>query len=240
VAGEVKHSYTVPCASAFRDAALALADRRRVNVGDLARSVMLVLPPEEILAFPDPGEPEAGDRETVVLKSGPSEGRPWRRKPRLQVRMTKGHAVPFIRRALGIALAMEKGAVAVSMGGASAEALEAAERSRTELEGSMRSLRAELERERLAMRDEAANAREELDRLRAMVNVLMGDPLPQGVTSRQDALFVLGFPPGTWPDGREVKSRFRMLATIHHPDSGMGSHDRMSQLNQAMEYLRNR
>ncbi|WP_413204476.1 J domain-containing protein [Rhodospirillum sp. A1_3_36] len=247
MAAEVKHSYTVPCTSAFRDAALALADRRRVNVGDLARSVMLVVPPEEIETFPDPGEPQAGDRETVVLKSGPSEGRPWRRKPRLQVRMIKGFEVPFIRRAIGLALAMEKGAVAVSIGGVSAKEAAAAEKeaaaaeeARRALEGKMRSLRAELDREKAEMARESADIREEVDRLRAMVGVLMTDPLPGGVTSRGEALFVMGFPPGTWPDGRELKSRFRMLATIHHPDSGMGSHDRMSQLNQAMEYLRNR
>jgi hypothetical protein len=240
LAAEVKHSYTVPCPSSFRDAALALADRRRVNVGDLARSVMLVVPPDEIETFPDPGEPQAGDRETVVLKSGPSEGRPWRRKPRLQVRMITGFKVPFIRRAIGLALAMEKGAVAVSIGGSSAKEAAAAEEARRALEAKMRTLRAELDREKAEMARESADIREEVDRLRAMVGVLMTDPLPGGVNSRGEALFVMGFPPGTWPDGRELKSRFRMLATIHHPDSGMGSHDRMSQLNQAMEYLRNR
>nr|CAM75035.1 DnaJ-class molecular chaperone [Magnetospirillum gryphiswaldense MSR-1] len=73
----VKHSYTIPCSSAFRDAIEALAARRHVNVGDIARSVLLVMPPSAIQGFPDPGDPEAGDRETVILKSGPSQGRPW-------------------------------------------------------------------------------------------------------------------------------------------------------------------
>ena len=83
----LKHSYTVPCASDFRDAVEALAVKRHVNVGDLARSILLVMPANFVADFPDPGEPAAEDRETVVLKSGPAEGRPWRRKPRLQVRM---------------------------------------------------------------------------------------------------------------------------------------------------------
>ncbi|MCF8482055.1 MAG: J domain-containing protein [Rhodospirillum sp.] len=240
LAAEVKHSYTVPCASSFRDEALALADRRRVNVGDLARSVMLVVPPLEIEGFPDPGEPQAGDRETVVLKSGPSEGRPWRRKPRLQVRMIKGVSVPFIRRAIGLALAMEQGAVAVSIGGTSAQEAEAAEDARRDLERRMRAMHSEFEREKAQMTQESTDIRKEVDRLRSMVEVLMGDPIPGGINSHGEALFVMGFAPGSWPDSRELKSRFRMLATIHHPDSGMGSHVRMSQLNQAMEYLRNR
>ena len=69
---ERKQSYAVPCASTFRDAVLALAVARNVNVGDIARSVMLILPEAAIAATPDPGEPAAKDRETIILKSGPS------------------------------------------------------------------------------------------------------------------------------------------------------------------------
>ena len=83
----VKNSYTIPCSSGFRDRVQALANVRDVNVGDLARSVMLVVPAEAIAATADPGEPAANDRETVVLKSGRGAGKPWRRKPRLQVRL---------------------------------------------------------------------------------------------------------------------------------------------------------
>ena len=49
------------------------------------------------------------DRETVILKSGTAKGRPWRRKPRLQVRMAPGFEVEFMRRALAIALALDQG-----------------------------------------------------------------------------------------------------------------------------------
>ena len=83
-----KHSYVIPCSSDFRDAVQALADRREVNVGDIARSVMLIISHDTIAACPDPGEPGANDRETVILKSGPNKGKPWRRKPRLQARTT--------------------------------------------------------------------------------------------------------------------------------------------------------
>ncbi len=203
-----KQSYTVPCASTFRDAVLALAARRGVNVADLARSVALMVPAETLSAFPDPGEPEAEDRETVVIKSGPSAGRPWQRKPRLQVRMAAGYDARMLRRALAVALAMDKGEAAVL------------------LDAPRHGVSA-------AMHDP-----EELDRLRAMVSALAFDPLDDGVQTRDEALHVLGFPPGANPDKREMRARFRILATIHHPDGDYGSHHRMSQLNSAMDVLR--
>jgi hypothetical protein len=113
--GNVKHSYTVPCPATFRDAVDRLAARRRVNVGDLARSVMLVFSPAVIEAHPDPGDPSPGDRELVVVKSGPAQGRPWRRKPRLQVRLPPGVEIPAIRRALALALALDEGGLAVRL-----------------------------------------------------------------------------------------------------------------------------
>jgi len=215
--GSLKNSYTVPCSSAFRQEVEALAARRKVNVGDLARSVLLVLPEATIAAFPDPGEPPSNDRETVILKSGPAQGRPWRRKPRLQVRMPPGYAMPLIRRALSLALAMDKGEMTVFVGDA---------------------------RPAVAVPpppgDDSlflAAAEEEVERLRAVVGVLAFQPLPDGIKTRTEALHVLGFPPGSDPDLRAIKAKFRMLATIHHPDSPYGNHARMSQLNQAMDFL---
>lgn len=81
-------------------------------------------------------------------------------------------------------------------------------------------------------------AREELERLRSIISVLSFDPLPRGIRSREDALHILGFPPGSLPDGKVLKIRFRTLATIHQPDSGHGNHVRMSQLNEAMAHLK--
>lgn len=216
-------SYTVPCSSVFRDAVSALAARKKVNAADLARSVLLVFPADTLAAFPDPGEPSAEDRETIVLKSGPAAGRPWRRKPRLQIRMAPGCEIPMVRRALGIALAMDQGRVAPRLEfGAEPQA--------------------ETARAAEAAHDERPNvtreARDELERLRTIVSVLAFDPLPQGVRTRDEALHVLGFPPGPIPDSNTLKARFRMLATIHHPDGHYGSHQRMSQLNAAMDVLR--
>lgn len=210
-----KRSYTVPCPSAFRDAVETLAARQGVNVADVARSVLLLLPKQAVDAFPDPGEPARDDRETVVLKSGPGAGRPWQRKPRLQVRLPAGFGEATIRRGLALALALTAGGLALEVADPQAKAMKA----------------------------EAATAAErrlhaEVERLRAVVATLSFVPLPGGVRTREEALHVLGFPPGSWPDGRSVRARFRALATVHHPDSALGSHERMSQLNAAMELLR--
>ncbi len=209
-----KHSYTIPCSSAFRDGVMALAAKRRVNVADLARSVALVVSRDEIDAFDDPGGPPAGDRETVILKSGTAQGKPWRRKPRLQVRMAPGYTPDLLRRALAMALAIDRGEIDIKLKGAGEEEKPVVDESLVR------------------------KAREEVERLRSIVSVLSFEPLPRGIRSRDDALHILGFPPGSLPDAASLKSRFRTLATIHHPDSGHGCHDRMSQLNEAMDHLK--
>ncbi|MBX9635418.1 MAG: J domain-containing protein [Magnetospirillum sp.] len=222
--GAIKHSYTIACASAFRDAVEALAARRRVNVGDIARSVLLVMPATLIADFPDPGDPASDDRETVILKSGPAQGRPWRRKPRLQVRMAPDYDVTFIRQALALALAMDRGDFVLRLEDPNAKPVAPPPPPPPPPEP----------QNNQAM--EAAT--EEVERLKAIISVLAFEPLPHGISTRDEALHVLGFPPGVRPDKRTIRARFRMLATIHHPDSNYGSHNRMSQLNQAMEFLR--
>ena len=202
-----KQPYTVPCSSEFRDRVTDLAARRRVNVADLARSVLIVLPFEAIRNAPDPGGPPPGDREETVLKSGPSKGKPWRRKPRLQMRLSAGYDPSFVRRALGIALAMDSGDLELSLEDPNAEP------------------------------GAPVAAESELERLKATVSALSFSPLRDGVRSRADALHILGFPPAERPDRSMVTARFRMLATIHHPDGELGSHQRMSQLNAAREIL---
>jgi len=214
-----KKAYTIPCASQFRDEVLALAERRGVNAGDIARSVLLVVPIDDIRDYPDPGGPAATDREVVILKSGAAKGRPWRRKPRLQVRMAAGYDTITLRRALAIALAMERGETGVRLEPAEAPEPDIIDDTVDDTEIS-------------------DDFDEELTRLRAMVSVLSFDPLEDGVRTRDEALHVLGLPPGRVPDTTTLRARFRMLATIHHPDGELGDHRRMAQLNSAMEVLR--
>ena len=223
-AGRKKASYSIACASAFRDAVTELAERRKVNVGDLARSMILAFPAAVIDTFPDPGEPPSGDREEIILKSGPSAGKPWRRKPRLQVRMPSGFDPLTLRKALGLALALDRGEYVASVGDdGMPERRSEAERLRSEV---------------AALKDSVRRQKDEADRLRAAMTTLMPTKLKHGVRRRSEALFVLGFAPDERPGPSEIKGRYRMLATVHHPDSGIGDNGRMAELNQAYALLR--
>lgn len=205
-----KKSHSIPCSTVFRDRVLALADRRGLNAGDLARSVMLLLPHEAIAAAADPGDPPPDDRDTVTLRSGPSKGKPWKRKPRLQVRLPGDQDPVLLRKALGLALEIEEGRLHLSIDVAGPRARAAA------VEADRRTI------QRLR------------DAVRTVADTNLGNP----VRTRDEALFVLGFPPGARPEPDAVKTRYRVLATIHHPDSDTGDTNRMAQLNQAMSFMR--
>ncbi|WP_328597100.1 J domain-containing protein, partial [Curvivirga aplysinae] len=210
VPSQRKVSYAIPCASEFRDRVSELAERRNVNVGDIARSVMLTLPEDVIDSVSDPGEPDLEDRETIILKSGPSAGKPWRRKPRLQVRMPAGYDMVTIRKALALALQLDDGTLTIN-----------------------------LEDPLLPKKTEQSEAdREQIIRLHTIITAMSFDLLKGGVQTHEEALYVLGFPPTARPNMDEVKQRFRLMATIHHPDSELGGHERMAQLNDAISLLR--
>lgn len=231
---DVKQSYTLPCSSAFRDAVLALAARRRVNAADVARSVMLVIPPEVIDVYPDPGPPPPDDRETVTLRSGRAAGRVMKRKPRLQLRLPAGTAPGLVRKALNLALALDHGTMGLVVRDPTGPVLGGPSEppptpSRAIPDPPLPPPPEALDLSRL---------KEDVERLTNLVAVLSFDPLPDGVLTRADALHVLGFAPSSNPGTRELRSRFRLLATVHHPDSVSGSHQRMSQLNAAMDLLR--
>lgn len=207
-----KRSYTITCSSAFRDAVLALAHKRGANAADIARSIILVLPRKMVMDYPDPGGPGREDREDVVLKSGPSAGRPWQRKPRLQIRMVDGFDSVYIRRALAIALDMDAARASITL---DAPGIIAQPKSR-----------------------KLKQMEDRIERLNGIVSTLAFDPLPHGVQSRDEALYVLGYSPGMHPSMALIRSRFRTLATIHHPDGDQGSNMHMSQLNEAMDFLK--
>jgi hypothetical protein len=205
-----KSSYTIPCASSFRDAINVLAVSLRANVADIARSILLTIPEEVIRTIPDPGGPPRGDREETLIKSGPSAGKLWQRKPRLQVRLRSGYDVSTVRRALNIALRIDNGSLEIKL-----------------TDPNVLSPESEPDQEMSG----------ELRRLKKFISVLAFDPLQGGVSTPDEALHVLGFAPKENPDKATVRARFRTLATIHHPDSLYGSHQRMSQLNAARQLL---
>ena len=95
-----------------------------------------------------------------------------------------------------------------------------------------------------SLRLEAAGAvdlaelhREEVTRLKNTVETLSFAPLETDIRTRSEALYVLGFPTWSTPDQRMLRSRFRQLAIIYHPDSPTGDTTRMAQLNAAIAFL---
>lgn len=213
-----KQSYTVTCSSRFRDSVLKMAENRGVNAADLARSVALMVPQTSIEAFPDPGEPNISDRETITLKSGKSKGRPWQRKPRLQIRLVAGYSIVFLRKVLAVALALDQ------------------EKAHLHLEAPNHGLAPEA----LYRKANSKQAEAEALKRQNIVSVLAFKPFAGGIQTLSEATYVLGFPPGGIPDQATLRNRFRMLASVLHPDSGYGSHEHMSQLNTAMDLLRSR
>jgi len=206
-------SYVVPCPSRFRDRVQALAEKQGVSPADLARSVLILVNSQTLDRHPDPGDPAPDDREAVKLQSGASAGRVLRRKPRIQMRLPAGHPIPRLRRALSVALATAAGEIDLTLvTDADRRAEQVVEKARDALS-------------------------EENDGLRRLVTDLAMPILTQGITSRADALFILGFPPSALPDQGTIKRRWRRLAMIYHPDSTFGDHERMTQLNAAAERL---
>ena len=206
-------SYIVPCASVFRDRVAGLAARRGASAADLARAVLLLVGPDQLARVADPGEPAPGDREAIELRSGASRGRVLKRKPRIQMRLPSGYSDADLRRALALALQMAEGEARLSV-----------------VTPSDRKAEAAVEKARDGLAEENAT-------LRQLVADLATPVLERGVTSRSDALFVLGFPSTAVPDPVTVKRRWRRLAMIYHPDSAFGDHERMSQLNLALSRL---
>lgn len=205
----------IPCSTTFRDEVQEMVKGLKVNVADFARAAVLTLPEDAIRSFPDPGGPEDGSQETFVLKFGAARGVERQAKPHLRIKIPPGYDAHTIRRALSLALAFKQGKLVTRMNERKPGITGRSGRDRAEF------------RETL----------EEQDRLRAIISVLSFDLLPGGVKNREEALYVLGFPPRHTPSVNTIRHRMHMMATIHHPDSGYGSHDRMAHINSAMEIL---
>jgi hypothetical protein len=161
----------------------------------------------------DPGEPTPEDREIVKLQSGLTKGRTLKRKPRLQFRLPAGHDMAELRRALSLALDLAAGEQEIAVKN-DANPQTKAEPGRG--------------------RDGQSN---EINSLRRIIDTIALRPLENGVTSRAEALHVLGFSPFATPDRVSIRSRFRQLARVYHPDAPLGDHVLMSQLNEALERL---
>jgi hypothetical protein len=199
----------IPCSSAFRDAVMALARRRRVDPADLAQAALAILPDAAVRDFPDPGGPTDMDRDTVLVKSGPDKGKVTYRKPRLKMTLSGGIDIAHARRALNLTLAIDRGVLSIS----------------------------EPPKEQAPPSPAHDELGGEIARLEALVAAISFDSADETVRSREEALHVLGYSPLSRPDAAALRARFRMLATVHHPDGALGNTQRMAQLNAAMAML---
>lgn len=217
---KTNNAYVVPCSTRFRGELELLLQSRNdsngandnVGLGDLARAVMLLIPQDIIESQPDPGDPDKNDRDIVTIRGGKAGGRTMPRKPRLQVRISQKTNAATIRKALGLALSLEKGWASLMLDG----------------------------RGTGSAAHKLANAQLELQRLQGMIEKLAFQPLERGVRTRLDALYVLGFSSSAAPTPAEIKSRYRSLAMIFHPDSGHSSSNaalRIAQLSDAVKIL---
>lgn len=157
----------------------------------------------------------------MILKSGNAKGQPWRRKPRLQVRLAPGYDIALLRKALGLALAIDQQQSSI-------EVVLAEDKAK----------RARLEKDALQEQRQRHQLEAELTRFKEVITTLSFEPVYGGVHGVEDALYVMGFPPETQPGAKRLRTRYRTLATIFHPDGANGDHQRMSQLNSAMETLK--
>lgn len=210
-------SYVIPCPSSFRDAVLDLAARRGLTATDIALGVLTLVDPATVDRTADPGEPPPGDRERVRLKSGPRKGRSLTRKPRLQVRLPFGLDHARVRRALTLAIEIDTGRQRLSIAAPEDETRRTAQLA--------------------TQQDALARAEEALAEMRATVDLIAFDANGQGISSAEQASYILGLPPGTPLNRDLVKSRFRQLSRVFHPDRPTGDTARMSLLIDAVRYL---
>ena len=210
-------SYVIPCSSRFRDAVRALADRRGVTATDLALGVLTLVDHKIIDAVEDPGEPAPDDRESVRLKSGPRKGRALTRKPRLQLRLPSSLDHTRVRRALALAIDIDADRRTLSISAPGNESRHAAE----------------LEEHRQAL----ARAEQAMTDMRRTLNIIAFDTEGLSITSIAQAKYVLGLPPDQPLSQELIKSRFRQLSRVFHPDLPNGDTVRMSRIIEAMRFL---
>ena len=201
--------YTVPCPAPFRHAVLALAKKRGVDAAELVRMVLTLVSPGVRAAIPDPGVPAPEEHDGHSRGHGGSRLRAPALVPTLVLRLDPDLDHTTIRQALAVALALDD-------------------------PKSYRLVR-EDEQVRLAGRIERLEYRN-----RALANAverLSFRPRP-GRLGLRDAALMLGFASEHDFDEQLVTKRFRELAPIFHPDTGiLPCRERMAQLIDARNLL---
>jgi hypothetical protein len=185
-----------------------LSEAHAVATSALAQSGLMLVRTQPDLARPDPG-PGAFERVRVVSASG--RARTQRILPRLRLRLQA--VVPL--HDLRVALATMVGLA--STGREEAVAV-VSQQAQTEAE--------------------LARLREEAGRLRAAIASLAPRLLPQPPRTPQQSAWILGLANEWGLDAGGINARYRQLALLFHPDSGVyPDHERMIQLNAAKTIL---
>nr|WP_255636403.1 hypothetical protein [Azospirillum sp. 412522] len=203
-------SFVVPCQHSLRSAVEAAAAARGMTVSQLLRAFLTVVGPAVLDALPDPGPPNSVDESyrLVTLKNGRT--RRVRVVPKLRVRYPVRLEHATVRKAAWAAatIGMPDGARLVTSG------------------------------ELAAVETEMSRCRLRLEQLTAALETLAFRPLQQPIRKPWQATYVLGFTHEWGLEPQTVNSRFRTLAPIFHPDTGLlSSAERMSQLLEARNFL---
>ncbi len=217
----IKKGYIITCASSFRDRIEVLCRKKKVNAGDIARSIILTIDSQFISSFPDSGEPALEDREFFYTKSDKNKKYPKKIKPRIQLRLPTGYDNIFIRKALNLALSLDKEETTI-LKALSLSHLEAPPASEPSPPPTTT----------------MTVSSEQIEHLKSTIYALLFEPLQKEITTQAEAFYILGIPPFSNMTLAKLKQRFRFLATIHHPDNELGSKERMQQLKEAFDFLK--
>ena len=216
-------SVIVPCTLALQEAVTALCARTGTDPSVLARAGLVLVQERPELAVPDPG---AGSFERVGMASASGErvSRLW--LPRLRLSAPSRSTPEDIRIALATLLAMcapaQPPAQAAAPPKSDNEPHVVAPPDPT-----------------LAERDsEAARLREENAQLRAALDHLAPKTLPRPPRTAAQAAWLMGFANEWGLTPEMVTGRYRQLARIFHPDTGIAADSsRMAQLTAARGVL---
>ncbi len=184
--------YTVPCRASFRAAVLALAKKRGVDTAELVRMVLTLVSPAVRACIPDPGVQGPEEADDPVRSQGSGRRMTPTLVPTLVLRLDPDLDHSTIRQALALALALD------DPKGYKLIPLEEHSRLTTSVE-------------RLEYRNRA---------LASAVQRLSFRPRAGRLGLREAAL-VLGFANEYEYDEQLVTKRFRELAPIFHPDTGI-------------------
>jgi hypothetical protein len=203
------HICVVPCARTLHHAVLAFCARRDVDPSTLARVSLALLDERPDLALTDPGP---GEFERVVVISPSGQPRTRQVLTRLRLRVAGVCSPDRVRIALATFLATAAqpapDIVAPEISAPGAAA------------------------------QEIARLRDENARLRAALDRVAPRPATRVPRTPAQAAWLMGFPNEWGLDAATVTTRYRQLAMIYHPDTGIAAdEERLAQISAARSIL---